>query len=84
MKIHFRIIITPIFFSINTFSKQLYIKFEKISLEHMLSQNSIMPFYQDSKGFMWFDSGNGLNRHDGYNIEVFMHDPRDKTSKRSI
>ena len=43
-----------------------------------------MPFYQDSKGFMWFGSGNGLNRHDGYNIEVFMHDPRDKTSKRSI
>ena len=80
MKIQFRIAIVILFVSISAFSQEIKVKFEKISLEHGLSQNSIRSIFQDSKGFMWFGSGEGLNRYDGYNIDAFTHDPDDSTS----
>lgn len=29
---------------------------------------------------MWFGTGNGLNRYDGYNVLKFKHDPNDPNS----
>ena len=35
---------------------------------------------QDSQGYMWFGTEDGLNRYDGYNFTVKRHDPEDPVS----
>lgn len=35
---------------------------------------------QDSAGFWWFGTQDGLNRYDGYEFETFKHEPFDTTS----
>ncbi len=37
-----------------------------------LSNNSVRIFYQDSKGFIWMGSLNGLNRYDGNTFRTFF------------
>ena len=54
------------------------LKFEHISVEQGLSQNSVTAILQDSIGFMWFGTEEGLNRYDGYEVKVFHHDPDDE------
>ncbi len=41
---------------------------------------SILDIIQDSRGYMWFASLNGLVRYDGYNYTIYQHDPFDPTS----
>ena len=36
-----------------------------------LSQSSVFAITQDSDGFMWFGTRNGLNKFDGYGMKVF-------------
>ncbi len=45
--------------------------FERISLQHGLSQSIIEGILQDRKGFLWFATEDGLNRYDGYRFRVF-------------
>jgi PAS domain S-box-containing protein len=52
-------------------------KFEYISVEQGLSQGNIECIFQDSRGFMWFATYNGLNRFDGYSFKIYNHDPDD-------
>lgn len=44
---------------------------EKLSIEEGLSNRFVHSIVQDTKGFMWFGTKNGLNRYDGYNFKVF-------------
>ncbi|MCP4155236.1 MAG: hypothetical protein GY757_46350, partial [bacterium] len=46
------------------FSQKQVIHFEHISIDDGLSQNTVCCILQDSKGFMWFGSLDGLNRYD--------------------
>jgi signal transduction histidine kinase/ligand-binding sensor domain-containing protein/CheY-like chemotaxis protein len=55
-------------------------KFTHITIEQGLSDQRVHAILQDSAGFMWFGTVNGLNRYDGYNIEEFRHDPTDPHS----
>jgi signal transduction histidine kinase/ligand-binding sensor domain-containing protein/DNA-binding NarL/FixJ family response regulator len=56
------------------------IRFTHLSLEDGLSQTSVMSILQDSHGFMWFGTHDGLNRYDGYNFVVYRDDPTDHDS----
>ena len=56
------------------------IRFERISLEQGLSQSVVLCMLQDSHGFMWFGTQDGLNRYDGYDFVVYKHDPEDPHS----
>jgi two-component system sensor histidine kinase ChiS len=60
--------------------QQQSIKFKHLSLENGLSQNTINTILQDSKGFMWFGTQDGLNKYDGYQFTVYRSSPNDARS----
>jgi signal transduction histidine kinase/ligand-binding sensor domain-containing protein/DNA-binding response OmpR family regulator len=77
----FRIIIFLIFCSIITTNAQdKNISFKHLTIDDGLSQNAVFAILQDSKGFMWFGTKDGLNRYDGYSFKVFYHNPFDSSS----
>src|SRR5512135_931505 len=51
------------------------VRFDRISIEQGLSQSSVRCVVQDSRGFIWFGTEDGLNRYDGYDFKVYKHDP---------
>ena len=56
------------------------IRLQNIGIERGLSQSTIKSFLQDSRGYMWFGTEDGLNRYDGYDIKIYKNDPDDSTS----
>jgi signal transduction histidine kinase/ligand-binding sensor domain-containing protein len=54
--------------------------YERLTIAHGLSNNEIHCLFQDSRGFLWIGTANGLNRYDGYDFTVFKHEPGDSTS----
>jgi diguanylate cyclase (GGDEF)-like protein len=56
------------------------IRFDRITPDQGLSQNTVMCIFQDSRGFMWFGTEDGLNRYDGAAFTVYRNDPSDPTS----
>ncbi len=51
------------------------LRFDHISIEQGLSQSSVHVIFQDSMGFMWFGTEDGLNRYDGYTFKTFKPEP---------
>lgn len=51
-----------------------------INTQDGLSNNIVYETYQDSKGFIWIATDNGLNRFDGYEFKIFYHNAKDSTS----
>lgn len=45
--------------------------FTNIGLSSGLSQMSVMNIFQDSKGYIWFGTRNGLNKYDGSTMKVY-------------
>ena len=56
------------------------LKFHHLSIEEGLSQSIVECVIQDSRGFMWFGTEDGLNKYDGYNFSVLRNDPDDPNS----
>ncbi len=56
------------------------LEFNRLSLEDGLSQSVVHTMLQDSQGFMWIGTQDGLNRFDGYEFKIFKHDPEDPKS----
>ncbi|MEM8523330.1 MAG: two-component regulator propeller domain-containing protein [Bacteroidota bacterium] len=56
-------------------SQKDQILFDQITVEDGLSEAVINCIFQDSKGFMWFGTNDGLNRYDGYNFTIFKPSP---------
>src|SRR3990172_10034784 len=54
--------------------------FENISVPEGLSNSTVNYIFQDSNGFLWISTADGLNRYDGNNIKVFKNDPNDSTT----
>ena len=49
------------------------INFKRITVEDGLSQTSVEYLFQDSKGYMWIGTIDGLNRYNGSRFEVFRY-----------
>jgi signal transduction histidine kinase/ligand-binding sensor domain-containing protein/CheY-like chemotaxis protein len=54
--------------------------FSHISIGQGLSQSVVNFILQDSQGFLWFGTQDGLNRYDGYEFKVYKNDPDDLQS----
>jgi len=59
------------------------IEFRRLTLEDGLSQSTAHCIVQDSRGFMWFGTQDGLNRYDGYEFKVYEHERDDAHSLSS-
>ncbi len=56
------------------------LRFGRIGLERGLSQSTVFVTYQDSQGYLWFGTEDGLNKYNGYNFDVYKFDPTDSAS----
>ncbi|MCD7936069.1 MAG: hybrid sensor histidine kinase/response regulator, partial [Tannerellaceae bacterium] len=54
--------------------------FSSLDMKDGLSQLSVMNIFQDSEGFMWFGTRNGLNKYDGTGFIVYKHTHTDPFS----
>jgi signal transduction histidine kinase/ligand-binding sensor domain-containing protein/DNA-binding response OmpR family regulator len=59
------------------------LKFNSLSVEDGLSQHDVSSIIQDSEGFLWIGTYDGLNRFDGYSVESFFHKNEDVLSLSS-
>jgi ligand-binding sensor domain-containing protein len=55
-------------------------RFERLGLEDGLSEAQIHALVQDSQGFLWIGTSDGLNKYDGYTFTIYRHDPTKPTS----
>jgi ligand-binding sensor domain-containing protein len=55
-------------------------EFRHLTTKDGLSSHYVYSILKDSEGFMWFGTGNGLDRYDGYTIITYRNIPGDSTS----
>jgi len=67
-----------LFYSTNLSADEL--NFKRYSLEDGLSQSVVLDIVQDSKGFIWIATQDGLNRFDGYEFKVYKNNPNDSNT----
>ena len=72
------IALTLIYMPCNSFAQ--HVKIDSITVADGLSQGFVSSILQDSRGFMWFTTKDGLNRYDGKNFKYYKNDPLDTTS----
>ena len=65
---------------INLYTQINGLEFSHITSEEGLSYNTITQILQDSRGFLWISTFNGLNRYDGYNFKIFSPEISDPNS----
>lgn len=56
------------------------VQFHHLTIEDGLSQASVETIAQDSAGYMWFGTNDGLNRYDGHSFTVYKYSPDDTLS----
>ena len=56
------------------------LKFSHLTTTDGLAMDNVVSIVQDHRGFMWFGTGDGLNRYDGNTFVVYKNDPKDPGS----
>ncbi|MDB5119915.1 MAG: response regulator [Sphingobacteriales bacterium] len=56
------------------------LKFRHLSIEQGLSNSTIETIFQDSRGFIWIGTRDGLNRYDGNHFTVYRWNASDSNS----
>lgn len=85
MKYIIRIVLL-VFIIINMHYKNVYsiksngISFQNISIEDGLSQSLAEYIYQDSYGYIWIATNDGLNRYNGSEFKIYKNIKNDKNS----
>src|SRR5882762_10765807 len=63
-----------------SFAQYQNLKFEHVGVDQGLSHSNTICMLQDSRGFMWFGTRDGLNKYDGYSFTVYRNKDGDKFS----
>ena len=61
----------------------LQYNFKQLNVQNGLAQNIVYHFLQDSKGYIWLGTHNGLTMYDGARAVSFMHDEQKANSLSS-
>lgn len=59
---------------------QKKMKFKRVTANSKLSNLNITAILQDSRGFMWVGTDDGLNRYDGYDFKIYRNSENDTAS----
>lgn len=57
------------------------VNFQHITIEDGLSQSTAEVIFQDSQGYIWIGTNEGLNRYNGFEMKIYK---ADKTKKNTI
>jgi ligand-binding sensor domain-containing protein len=61
----------------NSRGQNTVFEFDHLSSVNGLSQNNPLITFQDSKGFIWIGTEDGLNLYNGYECRIYRNDPND-------
>lgn len=75
------LILTEFIFILTGYSQTIH--FRHYKAEHGLSSNRVSSIIQDSMGFIWIGTNNGLNRFDGLNFKLYTSNKNNRQSIRS-
>ncbi len=74
-------LISVIVFNLSELGAQIKrIHAKKMDVFDGMAHNSILSIVQDSLGFIWFGTTNGLSRYDGYNLKNYQASPIDSNT----
>lgn len=57
-----------------------YDYFNHLGIEDGLSQLSVLDIFQDSDGYLWLGTRNGINQYNGYEFKVYRNEVSDSTT----
>src|SRR5579862_4732095 len=63
-----------------SFAQNQQLHFTHLGTTDGLSELNPSSIIQDSRGFIWIGTADGLNRYDGYKFRVFRSDVKDTTT----
>jgi signal transduction histidine kinase/ligand-binding sensor domain-containing protein len=69
-----------VFISVSSFAQSENIEFDRYTINSGLSSGYVNSIFQDSEGFIWIATSNGLNRFDGITFKSYYFDVKDSTS----
>ena len=84
--INFKVIVMTLLIFINSFSIYSFASIEErynfrnIGVEEGLSQNTVETIFQDSKGYIWIGTNDGLDRYNGYKFKHYKYDIYDENT----
>lgn len=70
----------PIFFLITAKGLGNNYNFDRINIDHGLSNRIVHDIFKDSKGLLWICTENGINQYNGYKIKQYLPIEGDSTS----
>lgn len=82
MKIRIRLFFLSLFiawFHVG-FAQVKNLQFSRLSVEDGLSQSAVMAIFQDSRGYMWLGTQDGLNKYNSVDFITYRHNPSDSLS----
>lgn len=63
-----------------SYAQQYILPIRHLNANDGMSQGYVHTMFQDSRGFMWLGTREGLNRYDGYAFKVYKKQPNDSCS----
>jgi ligand-binding sensor domain-containing protein/signal transduction histidine kinase/DNA-binding response OmpR family regulator len=69
MSLHYKLAICFILLAVSATAQR--VDFTHLSVENGLPQKSVLDIAQDSRGFLWFGTGNGLCRYDSRTFKTY-------------
>jgi len=82
MIIRYLVFVCLLVASVDGFCQVKDYPFSRLTNQDGLSNNGVNTIFKDRRGYIWFGTGSGLNRYDGYAFKVFRHDDSDPASLR--
>jgi len=73
-------ILTLVFCELFAQTSNQTLRFDNLTIDNGLSNNTIRCILQDKKGFIWIATNNGLNKYDGYSFKQYKHVANNLTS----